>query len=1320
MLNNKNNQEVALDLLKFGCWHMDLEKPHVFYSSPSNFNMLGEEQTEGNEFNFGVFNSRIICPPSKKEKKLQDILVQAISNQDTHFECTYSYQKSKYKEVIRIKTICDIAYVNGIAKTVFGINQNITEEQVATTSLDKTKEKPKRVESNLINLFDSSLDAIMVVDSTTYKYISINKAARKMYNIPDELDISKIHVLSFSQEYQEDGTISKDKAVEISKKALKLGGLEVDWAAKRYDGTNLYTQLSISPAIFEGKNVVAVIARDITYRKKSEKQANLISKLMSDLIVNKSFEDKIQLVTNAIISIFDVDFARLWHVVDNKSYDKVLGGKNGEEVHIQCHQSDPKINKYNSIAVDTLGNTILGKVKPFFTNDIKHDNRVIPNIESNDCFFKSYAIQLVTNVNGEIVGAIDIFGENKLRETDSHRLLNISNVIGQIISEASSQNELFRMREELEELYSKSDTALELSNAGYWTIYFNDPQYYISSKRTCDILGEEYKKDFKFNLETEWFTRLYEADPETAERALQEFQDSQVPGAPMFNSVYKYKRPADGRLIWTKAIGSIIRHKDGTPKIMNGVSVDITEQVEFQEELKRAKQQAEAATKAKSSFLANMSHEIRTPMNAIIGLTRLLEATDLTSSQRNYVVKTKSSANNLLGIINDILDFSKIEAGKLDIENIEFSLDEVIDELSSLMSIKAFEKDIELVFFKNYKLKRAVYGDPLRLEQVLINLISNAIKFTSEGQVLVFIEDVSVNNSSIRLDFIVKDTGIGMTDEQVGNLFQAFSQADSSTTRRFGGTGLGLSIANNLLQKMGGLIEVESDYGVGSVFKFTLDFKLGKANTQSPELIIPDSLDKIKVLIVDDNEAALKVMSAYLDDFGVNHELVLSGQQAIDIIDDSFDLILMDWKMPDLSGVDTWLKIKQKIDTSPNIVLVATYGNPEIIDEVELLGINYILMKPVTQFSLYNAIMDAFGARTVIDINERNRSSLPDLELILGARILVGEDNEINKQVIQETLEREGFFVTVTENGQEVCDEYERNPNYDVILMDLQMPIMSGYDACAYLREKGYNDIPIIALSADAMVTVKEKVKAVGMNAYVSKPINLKELFLALLNHIELKEREVNAVTERPTNNKLLKQKLLRFNVSVGLSRLGNNSDSYIGLLKKYLLNYKHAPEMIHDLIVNKSFDGARFEVHTLKGVTGNIAAFKTNEIVKRLEDALVNHDSDDVFESLVYKLTEGMHKDFDEIGKIIEFQSKDNLDDPVLDSEELIQKLNELTPEIDNSNVVAKKMFTTLKPSLQFHNVKGINQLEESLSNYDFESAFEIVVHMLKYMKGE
>ena len=679
---------------------------------------------------------------------------------------------------------------------------------------------------------------------------------------------------------------------------------------------------------------------------------------------------------------------------------------------------------------------------------------------------------------------------------------------------------------------------------------------------------------------------------------------------------------ADGRTHITLYSVDGFKLSDGGDGGLIGLLVDISDQKRIAAELAEAKAKAEEATQMKSMFLANMSHEIRTPMNAIIGLSHLALKTPLNAKQKDYVGKIHNAGTSLLAVINDILDFSKIEAGKLDIEITDFKLDEVIGSVTTLTAQKAHDKGLEFLAHVSPRIPEQLLGDPLRLGQILTNFVNNAVKFTEKGEIRLDIELVERTGEKVQLKFSVKDTGIGMTKEQAAKLFQPFTQADMSTTRKHGGTGLGLTICRRLVELMGGKVWLESEAGVGSAFYFTV--WLGVGTTTGSGKVIPARLASLRVLVVDDNATAREILQEPLSGLARRVDVAASGKEAIAAIQhmdssEPYDLVFMDWRMPGMDGLQASRHIKsdETLKHPPRIVMVTAFGREEVREEAERLQLDGFLVKPVTKSMIVDTLVNVFagGSEQASTAVEGDSGAL-----LRGARILLAEDNEINQQIAIELLEGVGAEVKVANNGREAVEILSSGPQpppFDVVLMDLQMPEMDGYQATAKLREHGrFEQLPIIAMTAHATIEERQRCLAAGMNDHISKPIDPEILFTTVRRFYQRADSGGAAKVVGATKD-AIPQAAATGAVTVlasksadpaaqgadelppiegldakdGLARVAGNRKLYVKLLRQFVEQQAPALEQIAAAIAKGEAAVAERLAHTLKGVAGNIGA---------------------------------------------------------------------------------------------------------------------------------
>lgn len=635
-----------------------------------------------------------------------------------------------------------------------------------------------------------------------------------------------------------------------------------------------------------------------------------------------------------------------------------------------------------------------------------------------------------------------------------------------------------------------------------------------------------------------------------------------------------------------------------------------------QAELQIAKEEADRANQIKSLFLARMSHEIRTPLNAITGMAYLIKKTEVTHTQSNYLEKLTQAAKNMLGILNDILDFSKIEAGKISIERISFDLDTVLQNVINIASVKVKEQGIDLLMEKDPDMPNYYFGDPVRIEQILINLVNNAVKFTEKGWVSLSIRTVSVKDNIQTLEFSVKDTGIGMQKEQISRLFVPFDQGDDSISRRFGGTGLGLSIVKNLTDLMGGDINVESVEGEGSAFYVRLPLESDRSpDHTTPPRMSADCFAGIRALVLDKSEKP-GILLNYLESFGIIATLCTLEEDAIQRLrsgaedDNPYNLLMVDYMTPENGGIEFLAKIKEmNLFSAPQkCILLIPMSREELFDKLASAGIDFGILKPVLPSVLYNVIIDAFQiAPPGLNTSSKSRETTTAL---YPYHILLVEDNQTNQFIARSILEQAGFKVSQADNGKTGFEFFAANRDIlDLILMDIHMPVLDGYAASDLIRETD-KDIPIVAMTADAIAGVKEKCLEHGIHYYVSKPFDPDRLIRTILD--VLKDRNV-MVSPEPAPPETESPEYSVLDKADGIKRIGGNEELYRMILQGFYDENSTTLTILKEKLDQKNYPEAIQIVHKMKGSSGNIGAKSLYETAAALQKSLGSSNDEEI-----------------------------------------------------------------------------------------------------------
>ncbi len=735
---------------------------------------------------------------------------------------------------------------------------------------------------------------------------------------------------------------------------------------------------------------------------------------------------------------------------------------------------------------------------------------------------------------------------------------------------------------------------------------------------------------------------------------------------------------------------------------------DISALKKAEEAEKIARKAAEESNKAKGDFLANMSHEIRTPLNAIIGMTRLCLRTDLTERQQVLLEGVDGASKVLLGVLDDILDFSKIESGMLDIEKVAFDLNDVLSHVINLIALPAEEKKLELVINDNAVPNRLI-GDPLRLQQVLANLATNAVKFTDQGEVVISVELMEQKSECTLFRFSVSDTGIGLDQDQLQKIFQSFTQADVSTTRKYGGTGLGLTISRRLVELMGGQLYVESELGKGSRFYFDLPLEI----VGSFRVVDYDSQPGYRVLIVDDNEVCRQIECKLVESFGYSVQAVEGGETAVEWLverREHFDVVLLDWDMPGIDGLMVAQILKTELgEQAPAIVLVTGVSNETVFNETNRAYVDGYAVKPVNRDILHHVILKCLRNLQDTEASSLSAAGQNSAENQNSpVRLLVVEDNDINQFVVKQTLEQSGYQVTLANNGQEAVDRVKEEA-FQAVLMDLQMPVMDGFEATRRIREHfSKEELPIIAMTANVLRKHQLLCIEVGMNDYVVKPIDSDALSSVLGKWVpsgQLPGLEAVSDTLVPGN-------VAGIDLQYGVRQCAGDLPRFVAMLSKFVHDFKGAAREISTLAQAGQMEQLEYQAHRLRGVAANLGLTRIKHEAEQIELAVMGGQT--------HVNVDGLEQALEEAGRslqsLIQKTKVDTDSGSRLDSEQLQALLIEVSEKLSQHEVLEPKTVESVYRELAGQvDQAEIESLRSCIENYQSREAIEILDEIMR-----
>lgn len=980
-------------------------------------------------------------------------------------------------------------------------------------------------------LFELSHDAIMTLEPPKWNFTSWNKSFLRIFSISKNAQSDGYSPHSLSPEKQPDGQLSAVKAKEMIEIALKEGSNFFEWQHKKEAGETFYATVLLSKITIGGEDILQATVRDISERKKAERELQESEKKYRSIIENMvdgyyrtNFAGRIVLASPSAMEMFGI-----------KSLDEVIGTDIAEGFYADPHKRVDFIKELEA------NNGIIKN----YEIELKHkDGSIIPALTNSNFYFDSQG-----NIAG-IEGIFSDISERKRMEAEIERF--------KIISENANYGQA-------------------IVNLQGILIYINRYFAEIHGYTQQELMG---KKISIFHT-TDQFPHVKQINKLAFEKGQYDSQEV----------LHLHRNGKEFPMLMN---GIVLYDKNNKPKYLAATAINITIQKEAEKRLTIEKEKALAASKAKSEFLANMSHEIRTPLNGIIGFTDLMKKTQLSTLQKQYIDNANSSAHALLGIINDILDFSKIEANRLELEIISVDIITLLEESVDVVKFHASEKRIELLLNIPPDIPRFASVDPLRLKQIFSNLLGNAVKFTHEGEVELKVVFRELDSERGVFTFSIRDTGIGITKEQQNKLFKSFSQADSSTTRKYGGSGLGLVISDMIAKKMGGKIQVDSEEEKGSTFYFDIAtlFKHGEKEDRSAIKNVS------RVLVIDDNKNNRMILEHMLHYWKIEVTACEDGIVALETIKTSepFDVIIVDYHMPHLNGIETIKRIRDELaypqEKQPAILLHSSSESPALHEECNRLGIRFKLVKPVKSHELFDYLSHIYTEKD-LDITYNNKDEERPQINHNDITILVVEDNKINMLLIKTLLAQMVPTATVIEadTGLDALRKI-RMVTPHLILMDIQMPEMDGIEATKRIRE--FSDTPIIAVTAGILSEKKAECLESGMNDFLYKPIELDRLHRILKKYLS---------PHSVTNRKIISAAdSLHFDKTSFLQKIDNDANFFHEVLGIARSTIPQTIKQLGKAIDERSEEEIRKSAHKIMGSASNICFNQLAELAKTVE----------------------------------------------------------------------------------------------------------------------